>query len=60
MNNQEGDGLCCANGSGHYEMYSKGKLLFTGNEYGAIKEHFFSIDPSLFTATTTTSTENHF
>lgn len=43
---QGGNGLCCTNGNGRYEIYSKdNELIVQGFNYGAIDEHFFSIDP---------------
>ena len=43
---QGGNGLCCANGNGRYEIYSKdNELIVQGFDYGAIGEHFFSINP---------------
>ncbi|KAL9180874.1 hypothetical protein ACHAXT_011327 [Thalassiosira profunda] len=43
-----GNGLCCVNGNGKYELYSKETLVASGASYGAIDEQFFSIDPRTF------------
>lgn len=44
---QGGNGLCCSNGNGRYEIYSSkdNELIAQGFDYGAINEKIFSIDP---------------
>ena len=44
-----GNGICCANGNGRYEIRGQGnKLLAQGFQYGAIDEHVITIDPRDF------------
>ena len=44
-----GNGRCCANGNGRYEIRGQGnKLLAQGFQYGAIDEHVITIDPRDF------------
>jgi hypothetical protein len=51
---QGGNGLCCEYGEGSYLLHSKdGVLLASGGEYGAIDEHVFGIDPSVYLSGTT-------
>lgn len=42
------NGLCCKNGNGKYEIYSKNALIASGANFGAIDEHFFEIDPRVY------------
>lgn len=43
-----GNGICCTNGSGKYEIYSKGSIVAEGNSFGSIEERLFSIDPRVY------------
>jgi hypothetical protein len=40
-----GNGICCTNGNGKYEIYSKGSVVAEGSAFGSIEESLFSIDP---------------
>jgi len=46
LNQKGGDGICCANGQGSYSIYSRGKLLFVGNEFESQKVNQVSVDPN--------------
>lgn len=43
-----GNGLCCKDGDGEYDLYSKNSLVAQGSTFGAIDETTFTIDPRVF------------
>jgi len=43
-----GNGLCCNDGDGEYDLYSKNSLVAQGATFGAIDETTFTIDPRVF------------
>ena len=52
-----GDGICCDNGRGNYEVLVDGVSQFVGGEFGATMEHIFgSCDPGPNPPTTTPPT----
>jgi len=48
-----GDGLCCENSHGHYELYLDGHLIKQGGDFADSESHFFALQP--FTSAPTAS-----
>merc|ERR1711862_882649 len=40
-----GDGICCENRHGHYELYLDGHLVKQGGDFSQSESHFFVLEP---------------